>query len=270
MRLVHAPQIISLIGATLLLAACTTTTHYPASAIQQTKRDGAPDFHVDVSNIPNARPRYLPQSKYGNPESYVVKGKLYFTRSSAKGFRQRGIASWYGTQFHSRLTSSGERYNMLAMTAAHKTLPLPTFVRVTNLNNGKTVIVKINDRGPFKKGRIIDLSYAAAKKIGMTKTGTAPVEIVALPPFNKPAKNRYALPYVVQYAAFKDKNNAIRYRRKLQDKTRYRNIFIDRINGLYTVRSGPYKTAKYASKIAQKAKWVGYTQAYILQQRDES
>ncbi len=257
-------------GLALLLAACSTTHHYSAESIQQTKRDGAPNFHVNVDKIPNAKPHYLPQSKYGNPESYVVKGKRYFTRSSAKGFRQRGIASWYGTQFHSRLTSSGEKYNMLAMTAAHKTLPLPTFVRVTNLDNGKSVIVKVNDRGPFKKGRVIDLSYAAAKKLDMTKTGTAPVEIIALPPFNSPRADRYSLPYLVQYAAFKNKQNAIRYRRLLQNKTRFNNLFIDRINGLYTVRSGPYQNAKLANKAARQAKWLGYDKAYILQQRDQS
>lgn len=256
--------------ATILLTACSTTHHYSAASIQQTKRDGAPNFHVNADNIPNAKPRYLPQSKYGNPESYVVKGKRYFTRSSAKGFRQRGIASWYGTQFHSRLTSSGEKYNMLAMTAAHKTLPLPTFVRVTNLKNGKSVIVKVNDRGPFKKGRIIDLSYAAAKKLDMTKTGTAPVEIVALPPFNSPRADRYSLPYLVQYAAFKSKQNAVRYRKLLKEKTHFNNLFIDRINGLYTVRSGPYQNAKLANKAARQAKWLGYNQAYILQQRDQS
>lgn len=251
---------------TLVLAACSSTP----KTIQMTQEDGAPGFNLDASNIPNARPRYLPQSQYGNPESYVVNGKRYFTLSSAKGFKQKGIASWYGTKFHSRLTSSGEPYDMLAMTAAHKSLPLPTFVRVTNLKTGQQIIVKVNDRGPFKKGRIIDLSYAAAVKLGMAKQGTAPVEIVALPPFNQPNAKRYSLPYMIQYGAFKNQGNAERFLRLLKDKTDFPNLSIERHNGLYVVRGGPYKSAKAADQDATQAKWLGYQSAFILQQRDDS
>ena len=120
------------------------------------------------------------KSKYGNPSSYVVMGQRYYVMDSARGFTQRGIASWYGEPFHGRRTSSGETYNMHAMTAAHKTLPLPVHVRVRNLSNGKSIVVKVNDRGPFLHNRIIDLSYAAAKKLDMVGAGTAEVEIVAL------------------------------------------------------------------------------------------
>ena len=100
-----------------------------------------------------------PKSRYGNPESYVVFGKRYYVKDSSKGYVETGIASWYGTKFHGRRTSSGETYDMYAMTAAHKTLPLPTYVEVTNLNNGRSIIVKVNDRGRFHEIRIIDLSY---------------------------------------------------------------------------------------------------------------
>jgi len=117
------------------------------------------------------------RSKSGNPSSYVVMGKRYYVMDEARGFAQRGVASWYGRKFHGRKTSSGEIYNMYAMTAAHKTLPLPSLVRVENLENGRSVVVKVNDRGPFVDDRIIDLSYAAAEKLDMVGPGTARVEI---------------------------------------------------------------------------------------------
>lgn len=119
-------------------------------------------------------------SKRGNPPFYEVFGVRYQVMDSSVGYKERGIASWYGPKFHGRLTSSGERYDMHRMTAAHKSLPLPTNVRVTNLENGKSVIVRVNDRGPFVKGRIIDLSFVAAQAIDMTQAGTARVEVEAL------------------------------------------------------------------------------------------
>ncbi|HEY5740670.1 MAG TPA: septal ring lytic transglycosylase RlpA family protein [Gammaproteobacteria bacterium] len=117
------------------------------------------------------------KSSRGNPPSYVVHGKRYYVMDSSEGFVQRGIASWYGRKFHGRKTSSGEVYNMHDMTAAHKTLPIPVYVHVRNLDNGRTAIVRVNDRGPFIDGRIIDLSYAAATRLGVDGPGTANVEI---------------------------------------------------------------------------------------------
>jgi rare lipoprotein A len=145
-------------------------------------RDSAPNVRVNYNAVPNAVPRVEPRSKYGNPASYEVNGKRYVTLKSSANFTERGTASWYGTKFHGRRTSSGETYNLYGMTAAHKTLPLPTYVEVTNLDNGLKVIVKVNDRGPFHGGRIIDLSYVAALKLGITKTGTGRVEIRAIDP----------------------------------------------------------------------------------------
>ncbi|HEX5421818.1 MAG TPA: septal ring lytic transglycosylase RlpA family protein [Gammaproteobacteria bacterium] len=121
-----------------------------------------------------------PRSERGNPPFYKVYGKRYYVLDSSKGYDERGVASWYGPQFHKRMTSSGEPYDMYAMTAAHKTLPLPTWVEVTNLENGRRVVVKVNDRGPFVKHRLIDLSYAAAKELGIVRNGTARVEVRAL------------------------------------------------------------------------------------------
>jgi rare lipoprotein A len=143
----------------------------------------------DPSSIPDAVPKVEPKSKYGNPASYVVFGKRYHTKSSSKGYVERGVASWYGPDFHGRKTSSGERYDMYAMTAAHKTLPLPTYARVTNLKNGRTAVVKINDRGPFHGDRIIDLSYSAARKLGVVAKGTGMVEVRAVDP-SRPESDR--------------------------------------------------------------------------------
>lgn len=155
-----------------LLSGCSSTAD----------KDSAPRNAPDVSGIPDAVPKVEPKSKYGNPESYVVFGKRYHTKSSSKGHVERGLASWYGKKFHGRRTSSGERYDMYAMTAAHKTLPLPTYARVTNVKNGRSAVVKINDRGPFHGRRVIDLSYSAAKKLGVVSKGTAMVEIRTIDP----------------------------------------------------------------------------------------
>jgi len=150
------------------------------SCARMHRKDGPPNFYVDETKISNAVPKPEPLSKYGNMTSYRVFGKRYYTLRTSKNYCQTGVASWYGTQFHAQRTSSGERYNMLAMTAAHKTLPLPTYVEVTNLNNNRKVVVKVNDRGPFESNRIIDLSYVAAKKLGMLGHGTARVRVKAI------------------------------------------------------------------------------------------
>jgi len=142
-----------------------------------------------ASNGPGVRPRAVEEegggsarSDRGNPPFYDVLGRRYYVLPTSEGYRARGVASWYGRDFHGLATSSGETYNMHAMTAAHTTLPIPTWVEVTNLDNGKRVVVKVNDRGPFVDNRLIDLSYAAALQLDMVRNGTARVEIRALPP----------------------------------------------------------------------------------------
>lgn len=167
----------------LTLTAC-TTNRFPQYKGGPTKRDGAPREHADVSGIPDAQPKMEPRSKYGNPRSYKIKGKRYHVMKTAKGYNKVGIASWYGTRFHGRLTSSRERYNLYGMTAAHPFLPIPSYVKVTNLANGRTVVVKVNDRGPFHRSgrRILDLSYAAAKKLDFAHRGTAKVRVTAIDP----------------------------------------------------------------------------------------
>lgn len=135
---------------------------------------------VDISEIPQPEPKPEPLSEEGNPVFYEVMGERYHVLLEATEFTQTGMASWYGRKFHGRTTASGEIYDMYALTAAHKTLPLPSYVRVTNLENGREIIVRVNDRGPFHSDRIIDVSYAAAVKLGMIEEGTVRVRIEAL------------------------------------------------------------------------------------------
>jgi rare lipoprotein A len=205
-----------------------------------------------LAAIADAVPRVEPRSLRGNPAMYEVYGKRYFVMASGEGYRERGIASWYGPDFHAKATSSGEPYDMYAMTAAHKTLPLPTYVRVTNVTNGRSIVVRVNDRGPFVGNRIIDLSYTAAHKLDMTRAGTAVVEVEALTPGSLTDAARgvsaaqqtpalAAAPLYLQAGAFGQAANA----RQLADRLRrdgFENIaVIDPAAGspLYRVRLGP-------------------------------
>ncbi|MDW8478809.1 MAG: septal ring lytic transglycosylase RlpA family protein [Xanthomonadales bacterium] len=182
--------------------------------------DGPPlGIAIDPERIPEPVPREEPRSRYGNHSPYTVHGRRYRVLESAKGYVERGIASWYGTKFHGRPTSSFEPYDMFQYTAAHRTLPLPSYVRVTNLENGRSVVVRVNDRGPFKPDRIIDLSYVAALKLGIVERGTARVEVRALEPERAdpgPA-DRAGLaeergPVFVQAGAYLERENARRAR----------------------------------------------------------
>lgn len=179
-----------------LLAGCASTGDERALAVNSGGSGGV--------DIPDAVPRVEPLSKSGNPDSYQIRGKRYFTKKTSTGHVERGLASWYGKQFHGRKTSSGERYNMYAMTAAHKTLPLPSYVRVTNMENGRTAVVKVNDRGPFHGPRVIDLSYSAAKKLGVIQKGTAMVEVRAIDA-SRPSEDKG--PFVAARGAAKGKQS---------------------------------------------------------------
>lgn len=150
------------------------------SACASINQDGPPLHPIDVHDIADAVPKHEPITHIGNPDSYEIAGKTYWVKKSNQGYLEQGIASWYGTKFHGRKTSNGETYDMYAMTAAHTTLRIPSYARVTNLENDKSVIVRINDRGPFHDDRIIDLSYAAATKLDITQNGTGRVEVEAI------------------------------------------------------------------------------------------
>jgi len=147
------------------------------------KKDRLPAQLKDVSRVSDATPRYEPYSAGGN-SNYQIRGKAYHIIEDARDFTQTGLASWYGEKFHGHATANGEIYDMYAMTAAHKRLPLPSYLKVSNLDNGRQVIVRVNDRGPFHQGRIIDLSYAAAKKLDIVAKGTGRVsiEVITIPP----------------------------------------------------------------------------------------
>jgi rare lipoprotein A len=180
----------ALLGAALsasLLSACAVPPSYrvaPTAPVTATPLPGAPP---DISRIPDAVPRDEARSSLGNPPFYEVAGRRYVVLPSAAGYVERGIASWYGPQFHGLRTATGESYDMFAMTAAHKTLPLPCYARVINLSNGRSIIVRINDRGPFVGDRIIDLSYTAAAKLDMIRNGTAFVQVETLSATPAPA-----------------------------------------------------------------------------------
>lgn len=184
----------------------------------------------DLSSIPDAVPVKLPLSKTGN-KPYQALGKTYRPMADARGYKARGTASWYGKKFHGRRTSSGEPYDMFAMSAAHTILPIPSFARVTNLDNGRTVVVKVNDRGPFLHNRIIDLSYAAAWKLDISSSGTGRVEVVALDPqvaaVTQAPQKKYAGTagtgiqsarggFALQVGAFSELANAIQLRKQLR------------------------------------------------------
>jgi rare lipoprotein A len=146
------------------------------------KDDGPPENPPrNLAQLPDARPRWEPLHRYAN-RPYEVAGKKYAPFAELRPYKQRGVASWYGKRFHGKKTSSGERYDMYAMTAAHPVLAIPSYARVTNLGNGKSVVVRVNDRGPFHDGRLIDLSYAAAYKLGYVGNGSARVEVEAIIP----------------------------------------------------------------------------------------
>ena len=207
---------LSLLG--LLLASCTSSRApapepaAPSGGISgptnytQPHRDGAPWWDVDVSRIPDA----VPMPHYGKYKAspYSVLGKTYYPMSDARRYHATGTASWYGTKFHGQATANGEAYDLYGMTAAHKTLPLPSYVRVTNLDNGKTVILRVNDRGPFYSDRIIDLSFAAAKKLGYAESGTARVQVDGIDPQEWWAQQGQPVPLVLAQPQMANKTAA--------------------------------------------------------------
>jgi len=181
-------------------------------------QDSGPATPPDgLDQIQEPIPREEPRSPYGNPERYEVFGQTYHVLDSAQGYDKEGIASWYGKKFHGERTSSGETYDMYALTAAHTTLPLPTYVRVTHLENGRSVVVRVNDRGPFKHNRIIDLSYAAAHRLDMADAGTAPVRVEALTGQSGQARVGDE-PVHIQVGAFRDGDNAQALKRRLESR----------------------------------------------------
>lgn len=211
------------------------------------QRDHAPDGRPDLSRIPEPKPRPEPLSRYGNRPLYRVLGQEYRVLTDTRGYRERGIASWYGAKFHGRATSSMEPYDMCAFSAAHKTLPLPSYARVTHLGNGRSVIVRVNDRGPFHEGRVVDLSYVAALKLGVYETGTARVEVEAIAvgaPSSLPDATAEVSVYL-QLGAFGERGNADALQRRVQAAGEPVRLVesVERGQRLYRVHAGPFAGA---------------------------
>ncbi|HKF96607.1 MAG TPA: septal ring lytic transglycosylase RlpA family protein, partial [Steroidobacteraceae bacterium] len=232
--------------ALLAVAACSVTAPRPAPPAPSEPQPAAPAPPPARDAVPDAVPRPEPRSAHGNPPFYDVLGQRYFVLASADGYLERGVASWYGPTFHGGNTSNGEPYDMYGMTAAHKTLPLPCYARVTNLRNGRSVVVRINDRGPFVANRLIDLSYSAAARLDMIRDGTSLVEVRALTPTVPDVLTRTAAQpppaLYVQAGAFADQQNAQRLLARLQAAGLERAfIALPLQNGahLYRVRLGP-------------------------------
>jgi rare lipoprotein A len=233
---------------------------------------GGPTYKVRVMDTPD-QPDLHPTQR-----PYQVNGTLYQPITSAHGFVEEGVASWYGKDFHGRKTSNGETYDMYAMTAAHKTLPMNVFLKVSNLDNGRSTTVRINDRGPFVKSRIIDLSYAAANELGVVGPGTAPVRIEALgyrdntpnravPHYRQPVSYD-AGSFMVQVGAFSVQENAYRLAEKLRPQFGSSTVVEGWVNGqkFYRVRVGLYDSLALANQALQQIETNGYPSSFIVAQ----
>ena len=277
----------------MFLSACGTLTR-PGGYYEDDGPEANPP--ADVANIPDAVPKDEPRSASGN-KPYAVYGVTYTPLAETSGYRERGIASWYGKKFNGKRTSSGEAYDMYAMTAAHKTLPLPSYLRVRNLQNDRSVVVRVNDRGPFLHNRLIDLSYAAAAKLGILGTGTGVVEIEAVGP-EEPATQvvkTYPLQVIspavaaeeisdspapaagpklyLQVGAFAQRDNAVSLRNRLEREA-LRPIFVQsaQSNGnggadaapIYRVRIGPLASVEEGDRLTERVVQLGIPDARIV------
>jgi rare lipoprotein A len=271
----------------MALAACGTAPKAPTKSPAYYSDDGPPDkVPADIASIPDAVPRDEPYHRYAN-RPYTVFGRSYAPVLNDDPMKERGLASWYGRKFHGQKTSSGEIYDMFAMTAAHKTLPIPSFARVTNLKSGQSVVVRVNDRGPFHDGRVIDLSFAAAAKLGIAGPGSGAVEVervfardagtrlaAATPPVatvttplagaepTPPRATEIATSLVapepaglyLQLGAFASTDNAESFRNHIARDLPWllEPIQVTTAGSLHRVRLGPYKTREEAQAIADK------------------
>ena len=255
----------------LILSACSSQPAY----------DRGPTASESTAvNLPDdAIPREEPRSRYGNGPYYQVNGESYEVLGTNYGYHERGVASWYGKKFHGQLTSNQERYDMYAMTAAHKSLPLPSYVRVRNLKNGKSIVVRVNDRGPFVDNRLIDLSYAAAVKLDMITAGTSLVEVTAIS-FDEPPAAQSAEPEIVnepsteaeeyifvQVGAFGEPENARRRFSMLRDVGIDRAfVYEDRDTSpaLYRVRIGPIADVLHYDSIVEQLQRIGISETHLV------
>jgi rare lipoprotein A len=253
------------VAAALVLAGCAVTPkHGPATKAPSYYSDDGPPESVpsNLADVPDAVARDEPYHRYAN-RPYTVFGKTYTPVLNREPTRERGIASWYGRKFQGQKTASGEPYDMFAMTAAHPTLPIPSYAKVTNLKNGKSVVVRINDRGPFHSNRIIDLSYAAASRIGIAGPGSGTVEVERI--FSPGAAAAAIETGMVvednrnlwlQLGAFSSRDSAETFRDKTARELSWNNepLDVSAHDGLYRVRLGPYRNRAEAEAIAEKVR----------------
>lgn len=228
---------------------------------------GGPSYKVKVIDTPGLKGTQLP---------YKVNGQRYNPLATAHGFNEEGIASWYGKDFHGRKTSNGEVYDMYAMTAAHKTLPMNVYLKVTNLGNGRSTVVRVNDRGPFVKGRIVDLSYSAAKELGVVGPGTAPVRIEALgykeetssgtgTAYRQPETYDVG-PFMIQVGAFTVADNARRLAGQLKVRFGAAEVIEAWVGGkkFFRVRAGRYSSFELAEAALPEFESSGYANSFIV------
>ena len=249
----------------LVLAACASQPPRPVPPASP-----PPSPPAKVESIPDAVPRAEPRSRSGNPPFYEVNGRRYFVLSTSEGYLERGVASWYGPDFHGGRTATGDKYDMYAMTAAHTTLPLPCHVQVTNLANGRSVVVRVNDRGPFVANRLIDLSYAAARKLDMVRAGTALVEVRAVsasaPKPGDVAGTSQLEQLYVQAGAFVEQENAERLLARMR-AAGVGPAFVrsDEREGrtLYRVRVGPVPSVPEYDRVLEELRAIGISDARL-------
>lgn len=262
----------------VMLAGCSSTGSN--SGRYSMKHDKAPERPVDVSHVKDAVPRVEPKSRGGNKSPYTVLGKQYYVMPNAQGYVATGTASWYGRKFHGHKTSNGEVYDMYKMSAAHKSLPLPTYLKVTNVDNNRQVVVRVNDRGPFHGDRMIDLSYAAASKLDMLSKGTANVRIEAIDPraWQKtgavvaPALNSVQ-PSVtgryLQVGAYSTRSAAEYVESQLRPLLTDLAVIIRPVKNsqgheLHRVQIGPLKSTTSLSGLVQQVEQMGYANPRIV------
>ncbi|RJG51237.1 septal ring lytic transglycosylase RlpA family protein [Motilimonas pumila] len=244
------------------------TSTVPSSSRYSISQDHAPTQIPDLSTVEEPEPRYEPYSAKGN-KSYTVRGQRYHVWKDKAAYKEVGHASWYGNKFHGHLTSNGERYDMYSMSAAHKNLPLPSYVKVTNLANQKSVIVRVNDRGPFHGGRIIDLSYAAADKIGMVHSGTAKVEVELINPnYNKANPQQALLPaneYLIQVVAGSNKAKLETLAKQLEQTYQVPTVIVAD-KAIYRLRIGPLTDQPKTFQLFNQLKAGAYPSAFVITQ----
>jgi rare lipoprotein A len=243
-----------------------------ASCISNFFGDGPPRI-IKKAPTKDAIPRSEPPSQYGNGDKngyYEVRGKRYKVMPSAGNYSATGIASWYGTKFHGRYTSNREIYNIYAMTAAHKSLPLPTYLEVTNLENNKKVIVRVNDRGPFVDDRLIDLSYAAALKLDVVKNGTAKVKVKTVTEQNYSQNEVINSISFIQIGVFEEKKNAYDYLKLLKNnefntaQVRREFHWLKPLSPTYKVQIGPVQNKKHHNELLSKLRKIGVYQTKVV------